>query len=187
MPLDDTSAYNHREGRSTSLTFRLDEGTVKKLRDEAQRQGISLNSFVNQALKNYLEWHIFESKVGFVPIVKPVVEELFAALSEEQINKIAANSGKQEFENSVYFMKGKIDLDSFLSWFEARMKYSSIQVSHTFDVNSRMHTYVIKHDISEKWALYLKQLIEYIFNKVLEKKVEVTTSHTTLTFKFRQD
>jgi hypothetical protein len=187
MPLDDTSVYNHREKRSTSLTFRLDEGIVKKLRDEAQRQGISLNSFVNQALKNYLEWHIFEPKVGFVPIVKPVVEELFAALSEEQINKIAANSGKQEFENSVYFMKGKIDLDSFLSWFEARMKYSSIQVSHTFDVNSRMHTYVIKHDISENWSLYLKQLIEYIFNKVLEKKVEVTTSHTTLTFKFRRD
>jgi hypothetical protein len=84
-------------------------------------------------------------------------------------------------------MKGKIDLDSFLSWFEARMKYSSIQVSHTLDVNSRMQTYIIKHDISENWSLYLKQLIEYIFNKVLEKKVEVTTSHTTLTFKFRQD
>jgi len=50
MPLDDTSVYNHREGRSTSLTFRLNEGIVKKLRDEAQRQGISLNSFVNQAL-----------------------------------------------------------------------------------------------------------------------------------------
>lgn len=44
MPLDDTSAYNYREGRSTSLTFRLNESTVKKLRDEAQRQGISLNS-----------------------------------------------------------------------------------------------------------------------------------------------
>jgi hypothetical protein len=72
---------------------------VKKLRDEAQRQGISLNSFVSQALKNYLEWHIFEPKVGFVPIVKPIVEELFAALSEEQIDKIAANSGKQEFES----------------------------------------------------------------------------------------
>lgn len=42
MPLDDTSAYNYREGRSTSLTFRLNESTVKKLRDEAQRQGISL-------------------------------------------------------------------------------------------------------------------------------------------------
>jgi hypothetical protein len=43
-------------------------------------------------------------------------------MNNRQITKIAANPGKEEFENSIYFMKGKIDLDSFLSWFETRMK-----------------------------------------------------------------
>ena len=41
---------NHRERISTSLTFRLDEDNIKKLRIEAQKQGISLNSFVNQTV-----------------------------------------------------------------------------------------------------------------------------------------
>ena len=36
-----------RERNSTSLTFRIDEENIKKLRAEAQKQGISLNSFVN--------------------------------------------------------------------------------------------------------------------------------------------
>ena len=142
---------------------------------------------MNQIIKNYFEWHIFEPKVGFVPILKPVVEELFTTMSEEQVSKIASNTGKQEFENSIYFMKGKLDLDSFLSWFEARMKNSSIEISHMFDDNTGVHTYVVKHDICENWSLYLKQIIEHIFNEVLNRKVEVSTSYTTLTFKFKQD
>src|ERR687886_2859060 len=175
---------NYRKINSASLTFRLDEDNVKKLRIEAQKQGISLNSFVNQMLKGFLDWHIFEPKVGFVPILKPVVEELFTKMSKEQITQIAAYTGKEEVQNAVYFMKGRIDLDSFLSWLENRMKNSSIQVGHTFDRPSMTHTYVIKHDICENWSLYLKQIIEYIFNEVLERRVEVSISNTTLTFKF---
>ena len=177
----------NRERSSTSLTFRIDEDSIKKLRAEAQKQGISLNSFVNQVLKSFLEWHIFEPKVGFVPILKPVVEELFTKMSKEQVIQIAQNTGKDEIQNAIYFMKGKIDLDSFLAWFENRMKNSSIQLGHTFDRNTGIHTYIIKHDICENWSLYLKQIVEYIFNNALQKKVDITTSCSMLTFKFKED
>ena len=33
-----------------------------------------------------------------------------------------------------------------ISWFEARMKNSSIEVNYTFDDNVRIHTYIVKHD-----------------------------------------
>jgi HicB family len=178
---------SNRERSSTSLTLRLEEDTIKKLRTEAQKQGISLNSFVNQVLKSFLEWHIFEPKVGFVPILKPVVEDLFTKMTKEQIIDIAANTGKVEVQSAVYFMKGKIDLDSFLSWFENRMKNSSIQVNHTFDRNTRIHTYVVKHDICENWSFYLKEIIEYIFNNVFQKKVELSMSSSMLAFKFKED
>lgn len=125
--------------------------------------------------------------MGFVPILKPVVEELFTKMTKEQIIEIAANTGNDEVQNAVYFMRGKVDLDSFLSWFENRMKNSSIQVSHTFDRSSRIHTYVIKHDICENWSFYLKETIEYIFNNALQKKVEVSMSSSMLAFKFKED
>lgn len=176
-----------RERNSTSLTFRIDEENIKKLRAEAQKQGISLNSFVNQVIKSFLEWHIFEPRVGFVPILKPVVKDLFSKMTKEQIIEMGANTGKDEVQNAIYFMKGNIDLDSFLSWFENRMKNSSIQVSHTFDRNGRIHTYVIKHDICENWSYYLKEIIVYIFNNVLQKQVEVSISSSMLAFKFKED
>ena len=47
-----------------------------------------------------------------------MAKEIFTEFTEEQMARIATNTGKQEFENTIYFMKGKFDLDSFLSWFD---------------------------------------------------------------------
>ena len=141
---------------------------------------------MNQVLKSFLEWHIYEPKVGFVPILKPVVKQLFSKMTREQIIEMAVDTGKEEVQNAIYFMKGNIDLNSFLSWFENRMKNSSIQVSHTFERASRIHTYVVKHDISENWSFYLKEIIEYIFNNVLQKRVEISLSSSMLAFKFKK-
>ena len=108
-------------------------------------------------------------------------------MSKEQIAQIAEKTAKEESENSIYFMKGRIDLDSFLSWFEDRMRNSSIHVSHTFDNANKVHTFVVKHDICVNWSLYLKHIIEHIFHKDLGRKVELSTSDTTLTFRFSKD
>jgi hypothetical protein len=124
-----------------------------------------------------------------VPLAKPIVQELFAKMSKEQIIDIAKHVGRNEVQNAAIFMKGgKIELDSFLSWFESRMKNSSIQISHEFDKKSRIHIYIIKHDICENWSLYFKEILEYIFNMVLDKRIEITiASHSMLTFRFRED
>jgi hypothetical protein len=174
--------------KNRSLTFRIDEDSVKKLRSEAENRGVSLNSLVNEFLKSFLEWHIFEPKVGMVPLAKPVVQELFTKMSKEQILDMAMRLGKSEVQNAAIFMKGgRIDLDSFLSWFENRMRNSSIQMSHIFDEKSRIHTYVMKHDICENWSLYFKEILQYIFNEVLGKRIDISTSYSMLTFKFKQD
>src|SRR5918911_1583105 len=171
------NALEDKRSRNTeSLTFRIPTDNAEKLRDESQKKGISLNSFVNEILKRYFEWYIYEPEIGFVPILKPVVKEVFTKMSNEQIKKLAANTGKNEFQNAVYFMKGKIDLESFLACFEARMKNSFIQVNHTFDTNSRVHTYVVKHDICENWSIFLKEIIESVFNNILRRDVQIYTS-----------
>ncbi len=97
---------NRETSSGTSVTFRLDQDNVKKLRSQAQKEGISFNSLVNQALKGFSEWHMFEPKIGLVPIFKPVVKEVFTKISKEEIRQIAVTVGKDEFQNAVHFMEG---------------------------------------------------------------------------------
>jgi hypothetical protein len=180
------NAEENHKAKTCSMTFRLGTEYFDKLQQEAASQGISANSLMNQVLKDYFEWNIFQRKIGFVPLVKPVIKEIFDNMSKEQVIQIA-NIAKEEGANALYFMKGRMDLDCFLSWFEDRMKNSSTEVSHTFDNSSRIHTYVIKHDVCQKWSIYLKEIIEHIFDEILKRKVEASALNTSLTFRFKEE
>lgn len=53
-----------RARRNITMTFRLDENVITTLRAESERHHVSLNTMVNQILQRYVEWDMYESKVG---------------------------------------------------------------------------------------------------------------------------
>lgn len=170
--------------RSSIITFRLDESTVKKLKAESHNRQISTNTLVNQALKRYLEWDMLEPKAGFVSLSRPVFVKIFDRLDEDDIREIAQNVGKDEIRDIVFFMKGKLDIDAFLSWFETRMTSSSVQVSHRIDDGT--HTYVMKHNLGKNWSVYNTTLLESIFREAFAKPINVTSEKNMFSFQFTE-
>lgn len=178
---------DQNEGRSkktSTMTFRLDDNVLRILRVESERHQITLNNLVNQLLKRFVEWDMYEPKVGMIPIAKPIVIELFNKMSKEDISKMAINIGKSVVHDIALFMKNRMDLNSFLSWFEVRMKSSLTETNHS--IQNGFHVYVLKHELGENWSLYHKIVLELIFNEIFEKAVDVTISNTTIRFKFRE-
>jgi hypothetical protein len=184
MPMIDSSIYprDNNNGnnykRSETMTFRIDNNVMQELQSEAKQRKVSLNTFVNQILMRFVEWDMYESKVGIMPIPKPILAALFEDMTKEEIIDLATNIGKNAVRDIALFMKGKIDLDSFLSWFESRMKNSFI-ITRT-EEERRVHKYMIKHDLGENWSLYQKTVLELIFNEVLKKPVSTYSTKTTL-------
>ncbi len=121
-----------RTTRTATMTFRVNESSMRKLREEAENREISLNTLVNQIFKRYVEWGSYEPKVGMIPIAKPVLIQLFESISEEKIIEIATKVGKGAVKDIALFMKHSIDIDSFLDWFETRMKTASVEISPLF-------------------------------------------------------
>jgi hypothetical protein len=170
--------------KTSTMTFRIDDSVLRILRSESERHQISLNTLINQLLKRFVEWDMYESKVGMIPIAKPIVVELFNKMSKEEISKMALNIGKNAVYDISLFMKNKMDLDSFLSWFETRMNSSLTETNHS--IQNGFHVYVLKHELGENWSLYHKIILQSIFNDIFEKTVDIQTSNTTIRFKFRQ-
>jgi regulator of PEP synthase PpsR (kinase-PPPase family) len=69
------------------MTFRLDENVITTLRAESERHHVSLNTMVNQILQRYVEWDMYESKVGLISMLKPVVAELFKKNEQARNNR----------------------------------------------------------------------------------------------------
>lgn len=171
--------------KTSTMTFRLDENTINGLRNESSNRKVSTNTLVNQALRQFLDWGMYESTIGFVIINKQVFVHVFGKLTQKEIMDIASRVGKDEVKNMALFMKGKIDIQSFLSWFELRMINSSVQVSHIHE-NDHFHRYVMKHELGKNWSLYHKTILELIFEEVFNKKMDVKIGKTMISFEFSE-
>jgi len=170
--------------KTATMTFRLDEEIIEKLRVESKNRAISTNTLVNQALKRFLEWDMYQTKIGLVSINKPVFVKVFEKFKQNEIIEIASNVGKNEVRDIALFMKGKIDLDSFISWFEMRMMNSSVQVSHSIEKGT--HNYIMKHDLGKNWSIYHKTILELIFEEFLKKKIDVKYNKNMISFQFSE-
>ncbi|MGH9975376.1 MAG: hypothetical protein ACRD8Z_06010 [Nitrososphaeraceae archaeon] len=175
--------------RTTTITFRVYESSIRKLREEAENREISLNTLVNQIFKRYVEWGTYEPKVGMIPIAKPVVVQLFENISEEKIIEIATKVGKGAVKDIALFMKHSIDIDSFLEWFETRMKTASVEISHQRlyddDSNISTHSYIIRHDFGRNWSVFHKTIFESILQEMLNKPLKIiSVTPTMLSFSF---
>lgn len=168
--------------KTNTMTFRLDEEIIERLRTESKNREISTNTLVNQALKRFLDWDMYQTKIGLVSVNRPVFVEVFGKFTQKEIIEIATRVGKNEVRDIALFMKGKIDLDSFISWFEMRMMNSSVQVSHSIEKD--IHTYVMKHDLGKNWSIYHKTILELIFEEVLKKKMDVKYNKNMISFQF---
>lgn len=166
------------------MTFRIDDNVLKILRNESERQQVTLNNFINQLLKHFVEWDMYEPKVGMIPIAKPIVIELFDKMSKKEISDMAFRIGKNVVHDIALFMKNRMDLDSFLSWFETRMNSSLTEINHS--VENGFHVYILKHELGENWSLYHKIVLELMFNEVFEKPVDIDITNTTIRFRFSE-
>jgi len=148
----------------------------------------SLNTSVNQILKSYVQWDTFEAQAGIIPLAKPVVAQLLAYISKDEITNLAKNIAKSAVQDIMLVMKGRINLDSFLSWFETLMKKAFIEINHTVENNDNTHRYIIKHNLGENWALLVRNLLQIIFNDLLGIRIEIINlSNTTLAFQFENN
>lgn len=171
--------------KTSTITFRLDENTIKRLRNESGNRQVSTNTLVNQALKQFLDWGMYESTVGFVMINKQVFIHVFGKLSQKEIIRVATRVGKDEVKNMAMFMRGKMDIQSFLSWFELRMINSSVQVSHIHE-DENFHRYVMKHELGKNWSVYHKTILELIFEEVFNRKIDVQIDKIMISFEFSE-
>jgi hypothetical protein len=173
-----------RHKRTATMTFRIDEGILNVLKEESERKDISLNTLVNHILKQYVDWDMYAAKAGMIPLAKPVVSALFDKMTPQEIVQLASKVGHSAIHDIALFMKTRMDLPSFLSWFEMRMKNSSIECSHK--VENSTHTYVIKHDLGCNWSLYHKTLLQLMFNQIFGRQITISIYDTTLAFQFTE-
>src|SRR2546426_3301241 len=179
LTLSDTSITDSAKNKKTCLvTFRLPEKLVEELRDEAKNTQISLNTLANQILNRYVAWERYSSKLGLIPMPRPLVKEIFRDLSNRRIQKIASNSCKDAIKELVLIKEGNLTLDSFISVFNEWLKASWLV--HRYKKNIEGHHYVIHHNMNKMFSKYLAELLMSILDDLHSYNREITVRQDSL-------
>ena len=116
--------------KSESITFRLDNGTIKNLRHEAKQQDISTNALVNHILKEHIKWHSNASKAGFIAVTRSLTMNLMSLLSEQEVVSAAENVAKTTNKDSILLIQKEYTMKSALEFLENWMKISGYVYRH---------------------------------------------------------
>ena len=172
---------NNHKRTTTTITFRIDSKIMQKMEAKAEQEDISLNTLVNQILKRYAEWDMYEGKAGMVPVNKSVLKKLIEGLEKEEVVNMSRDLAKNAVYNIALFMKGKnkLDVDSFISWFLSRMKNCSEITENKVNYKK---TYILKHDLGENWSLYHATVLDSIFTDILQTPIQTSITDSTIIF-----
>ena len=164
--------------KTITVTLRIDKNIMDILNDDADNDSISLNSLINHILDRYIKWGKFEDKTSLVPIVSPVVKELFSCLDKDKTIELGRGIAKEAIYNIILFMNGEVNFDILIGWFKERMKNcTEIYDKKNEDGNRKI---IFKHDLGEKWSLYHKTILESICHDILSVPIKISTTNSTL-------
>ena len=171
---------NNLKHKSESITFRLLNIILNKLRQEAQQKEISINTLVSQIIKEHTDWHSYAAKAGFIYIRKELLTNLLDKLPEQEIASLAEYLAKTSSRDLILLLKGKYNIESALEYIESWIRVAAYTYRH--EVNSTRHLYIIQHHMGRKWSIYLAELYRHLFEELETKKVDFDITDTTLSF-----
>jgi hypothetical protein len=170
------------EDKTKTVSVRLSTSLIDELKQEAKIEKINFNSLVSKILGNHVLWEKYERKVGLLPMTKPFVKYAVEKLTEKEIIHLAEVIEKDTFSDILHFMKGEYTVEDFVEILRTWLNVAWMQ--HNIEKKNNNFIFKIQHDLGKNWSLYVKTLATELFHDILEKKLEVKLTKTTIKLVF---
>ncbi len=153
------------KGKRTTRTasFRIENSLLSALGAESEAKQVSLNTLVNQVLREYIEWYANAPKVGYMIVRKSLISTMLEKFNDDQIRQLAKITAKQSREINLLFAS-EYNIDSALKVIEYKMRMSGYV--YRKEVRDNEAAYIIEHGLGPKWSLYLAELFAAEFQEV---------------------
>lgn len=170
----------NRKRKTVGRSFRIDEEWIKVLNEEAEKQGISVNSLMNRLLQQYAYLRymlrygaITLTRKGFLGILESCPEESIRENARKAGSTIARDllltMGVQANYNFLVSLHKQL-LSEFAGWFEC-----------DHHVRQDKEIFHLRHELGNKWSIYLAEAASEMFKFILNKEVAIEFSDSSVT------
>lgn len=163
------------ESRKSEIkSFRLDAGTLKRLRIVARREKVTENAFVQNLLSQRVKADPLIRAFPYIVLSRRSFLPILSAANPDVLEVVGIELGRSNFAliREIYASVGKeIDFVSYLTdvlekeaqWFE---------VEGTEAMPERL---TLRHEYGTKWSLFLKSFLTGAYEVVSHQKLTIRT------------
>ncbi len=174
------SSLNHQKTRS--MSFRIPEDVADAFETNAQINNTSPSTLLTQMLKHQIGYDGNVGKAGLIAFPRSLVIHLMNGYSEEQIIAMADIISKDVTTDMMTILQTDYTIESFLQTIESWARVSCIPFTH--ETRGDLNTFVIQHNMTGKWSIYLGHLYKNIIQELTQKKVSVDTTNNSVRIRF---
>jgi hypothetical protein len=165
------------------VTFTIPSENISQLRNESEIKKVSLNTRINQIIKEHLDWHADapEIKMHYVP--KPFITKIVDQLSEPQLSEIA-RAAVCDLEDMSFLLRGEFSISSFLNIVENWWKVT--RTPNRCDQNEHEYKILVKPDMGYKYSYLIKEVYRYIIEDRFLRKLEYYITDSILVLRIME-
>lgn len=167
-----------------TTSFRIEPITLYGLDKVSAEEKISLNTLVNQVLSDYINWERAAVKSGWILVRPEMMKSLVNKLDEKEIQRFAIHLAKQVTKDTLLAMRGKYDLQSWLTVTRYRSIKSGFQ--HQELKKKGEVSIIITHGMGLKWSLFHKWYYRQMIRD-LGRSAAIDYTHKTLVINIKKE
>jgi len=150
-----------KRANTEHASFRINTSTLETLKKVSKEQKLSLSTYVNQIFNSHLSWDLHAPEVGWVVMLKSALQEIIKNLDSDAIITAAKNAAESGAKEIALSMRGKYDIDQWISILKDRAKSSGFSIKE-YDENGVIRL-VMHHDMGENWSLFFETYYQSVF------------------------
>jgi len=170
----------NRKRKTVGRSFRIAEEWLNVLNEEAEKQGVSVNSLLNRILQQYA-YIRYMLRYGAITLTRKGFSGILECCPEDKVRENGRNAGSTITRDilltmgvtpnySFVILLVKKILSEFAGWFECD--------HHVKRDKEILH---LRHDLGIKWSIYLSEVAAGTFNSILNKEVTIELSDSSVT------
>jgi predicted DNA-binding ribbon-helix-helix protein len=154
-------------------TFRLEEEVDAVLREEAEKNDISVNNLVNRIMKEYVVSSRYFNKGESIILSSQTLIELLTNMDINDIMAAAKESGIRRTKDQLLMRGMKLDRKSAI-WYitEVIGKYNAWFTCDLHEEKTETMLY-LRHNYNEKWSIFLQNYLNTMFKELLDITLDI--------------
>jgi hypothetical protein len=155
---------------------------LEVLREEAKRQGISVNALHNRILKDYsLHWRWVE-RIKPVMITRPTIAGIIGCCPETSVEEIAKFSGSIGAKDALRTLGINPTYERLTEFIEENLGKYGNWFDYSQYVRRKTDIIHLRHELGRRWSIFVANQVAAMFKSILDitAKTEIFDNYATL-------